>query len=65
VGSWMSDGAARKSPGTVRGAPNTISAEEVSRSSFGAVRIPSSTQGKSSSQFAPVNRAFKADLRCL
>ena len=36
-----------KSPGTVRGVPYTISAEEHPRSSLGAVRMPNSTQGSS------------------
>ena len=59
--SWLRG---RKSPGTVSGAPHTSSTEEHSRSSLGAARIPSRTQGSSSSQFGPVRRAIRADLRC-
>ena len=53
-----------KSPGTVTGAPNKSSAEEHLRSSFGAVRMPSNTQGSASSQFGPVSRALREDFRC-
>ena len=52
-----------KSPGTVRGAPYTISAEEHPKSSLGAVRIPNRTQGSSRIQLGPVRRALKADFR--
>ncbi len=43
-----------KSPGTVSGAPYTISTDEHHRSSLGAVRISKSTQGSSLIQFGHV-----------
>ena len=48
-----------KSPGTVSGPPYTNSAVDAPKSSFGAVRIPSRTQGSSSIQFGPVSRHFR------
>ena len=65
----MSEGASAlaklgiKSPGTVRGKPYTMSAEEHPKSSLGAVLIPSSTQGSSCIQLGPVRRARKADFK--
>ena len=63
TGSSCLCGVVTKSPGTVSGAPYTSSAEELFKSSFGAVRMPNKTHGSSSSQLAPVSRARKADFR--
>ena len=56
---------ATKSPGTVSGAPYTNSADDVQRSSSGAVRIPSRVYDSSSIQPWPVSCARNADLRFL
>ena len=55
--------AAMKSPGTVTRAPYKSSAEEHLRSSLGAVRMPSNTQGSASSQLGPESRALSEDFR--
>jgi hypothetical protein len=52
-----------KSPGTVRGAPYTISAGEHRRYSFGVVQRFKRTQGSSCIQFGQHRRARSADLR--
>ena len=57
VGSLFVLGSATNSPGTIRGSPYTSSADDVSRSSFRAVRIPSNVYGKSSTQRELVIRA--------
>jgi len=59
------DGVAKKSPGTVNGIPYTNSADEAAKSSFGAVLMPSSTHGSSSTQFGPSSLARSADLSVL
>ena len=53
---WRSN-LGKNSPGTAKGVPYTSSAEEQPKSSFGAVRMPNITHGKSTVQLGPVSRA--------
>ena len=65
AGSLFVIGSASNSISTIRGSPYTSSADDVSRSSFGVVRIPSNVHGNSLTQRESVRRVLSDSFMCL